>query len=106
CKKPRVITAGRSSCSCKRHISPRPLRPAIAETLAKLRAEKRGLSDVEVQARLTKYGPNALVEKQKSALAALLVFRLRRSCPYCRGKSSVSCGLTTYHQARSCWIRR
>src|SRR4030095_16183755 len=67
-KKPRVITAGRSSCSCKRHISPRPLRPAIAETLAKLRAEKRGLSDVEVQARLTTYGPNALVGKRRARL--------------------------------------
>ena len=73
-------------------MSPRPLRPAIAETLAKLRADEK--SDVELHARLTKYGPNALVEKQKSALAALLVFRLRRSCRYCPGKSSVSCGLT------------
>jgi len=80
--------------------------PNIAEMLAKLRAEKRGLSDVEVQARLTNYGPNALVDKQKSALAALLVFPLRRSCRYCRGKSSVPCGLTIYHQARTCWMSR
>src|SRR6476646_2534825 len=49
--------------------------PTIAATLAKLGADdKRGLTDVEVQARLKKYGPNALVEKQKSALAALLVY--------------------------------
>ena len=47
--------------------------PAIAETLAKLGADnKTGLTDAAVQARLKKYGPNALVEKQKSAFAALL----------------------------------
>ena len=49
--------------------------PTIAETLAKLGAdEKRGLTDAEVQARLKKYGPNALVEKQKNAFAALLEY--------------------------------
>ena len=47
--------------------------PTIAETLAKLGAdEKTGLTDAEVQARLKKYGPNALVEKQKNTFAALL----------------------------------
>ena len=49
--------------------------PTIAETLAKLGAdEKTGLTDAEVQARLQKYGPNALVEKQKNAFAALLAY--------------------------------
>jgi len=49
--------------------------PTIAETLAKLRAdEQKGLTDAEVQARLNKYGPNALVEKQKNAFAALLEY--------------------------------
>ena len=51
--------------------------PTIAETLAKLGADdKRGLTDVEVQARLKKYGPNALVEKQKNTFAALLAIFL------------------------------
>ena len=49
--------------------------PTIAETLAKLGADpKAGLTDAEVQARLSQYGPNALVEKQKNAFAALLVY--------------------------------
>src|SRR6478736_4841409 len=49
--------------------------PTIVETLTKLGADdKRGLTDVEVQARLTKYGPNALVEKQKNTFAALLQY--------------------------------
>src|SRR6476659_5481845 len=49
--------------------------PTIAATLAKLGADdKRGLTDVEVQARLKKYGPNALVEKQKNTFAALLEY--------------------------------
>src|SRR6266851_10206179 len=49
--------------------------PTIAETLAKLGADdKTGLTDAEVQARLKKYGPNALVEKQKNAFAALLAY--------------------------------
>ena len=51
--------------------------PTIAETLAKFGAdEKTGLTDVEVQARLQKYGPNALVEKQKNTFAALLAILL------------------------------
>src|SRR5882672_4771680 len=49
--------------------------PTIAETLAKLGADdKTGLADAEVQARLKQYGPNALVEKQKNAFAALLAY--------------------------------
>jgi hypothetical protein len=49
--------------------------PSIVETLAKLETDpKAGLTDAEVQARLKKYGPNALVEKQKSAFAALLAY--------------------------------
>src|SRR5262249_23641287 len=49
--------------------------PTVAETLAKLGADpKNGLTDAEVQERLKKYGPNALVEKQKSAFAALLPY--------------------------------
>jgi H+-transporting ATPase len=49
--------------------------PTIAETLAKLGADdKTGLTDAEIQARLKKYGPNALVEKQKNAFAALLAY--------------------------------
>src|SRR4029453_10917869 len=49
--------------------------PTIAETLAKLGADdKTGLTDAEVKTRLKKYGPNALVEKQKNAFAALLAY--------------------------------
>ena len=49
--------------------------PTIAETVAKLGTDdKRGLTDAEVQERLKKYGPNALVEKQKNAFAALLAY--------------------------------
>ena len=49
--------------------------PSVAETLAKFGADdQRGLSDTEVQARLKKYGPNALVEKQTNAFAALLQY--------------------------------
>ncbi len=49
--------------------------PSIAETLAKLGADdQKGLSSAEVQERLKKYGPNALVEKQKNAFAALLEY--------------------------------
>ena len=44
--------------------------PSIAETLAKLGADdQKGLSSAEVQERLKKYGPNALVEKQRNAFA-------------------------------------
>src|SRR5436190_24131936 len=46
---------------------------SIAEKLTKLETDaKTGLSDAEVQARLKKYGPNALIEKQKSTIAALV----------------------------------
>ena len=49
--------------------------PTIAETLVTLGAnDKTGLTDAEVQARLKKYGLNALVEKQKNAFAALLAY--------------------------------
>jgi H+-transporting ATPase len=49
--------------------------PTIAETLSKLGADSKvGLTDAEVQARLKKYGPNALVEKQKNTFAALLAY--------------------------------
>ena len=49
--------------------------PTIAETLAKLGAnDKTGLNDAEVQTRLKKYGPNALVEKKKKASADLLAY--------------------------------
>src|SRR6476660_8197157 len=49
--------------------------PTVAETLAKLGADpKTGLTDADVRARLQKYGPNALVEKQKNTFAALLVY--------------------------------
>jgi magnesium-transporting ATPase (P-type) len=49
--------------------------PSVAETLAKFGADdQRGLSHTEVQARLKKYGPNALVEKQTNAFAALLQY--------------------------------
>src|SRR5204862_5227112 len=49
--------------------------PTIAQTLSKLEADdKTGLTDAEGQARLKKYGPNALVEKQKNTFAALLVY--------------------------------
>ena len=42
--------------------------PTIAETLAKLGADdKTGLTDAEVQARLAKYGPNALWRKKKNS---------------------------------------
>src|SRR5881394_2214568 len=46
--------------------------PTIAQTPAKGGADtKTGLTEGEVQTRLKTYGPNALVEKQKSTLAAL-----------------------------------
>jgi H+-transporting ATPase len=49
--------------------------PTIAETVAKLGGDPNaGLNDAEVQTRLKKYGPNALAEKQKSAVAALLAY--------------------------------
>src|SRR6266567_6766859 len=46
--------------------------PTIVQTPAKGGADtKTGLTEGEVQTRLKTYGPNALVEKQKSTLAAL-----------------------------------
>src|SRR3982750_959988 len=46
---------------------------SIAETRTKLETgANMGLSDAQVQARLKTYGPNALIEKQKSSLAALV----------------------------------
>ncbi len=47
----------------------------VAEILTNLRADpKTGLNPAEVQERLTKYGPNALVEKKKSALSAFVAY--------------------------------
>jgi len=47
--------------------------PTIAQTPAKGGADtKTGLTEAEVQTRLKTYGPNALVEKQKSMLVALV----------------------------------
>ena len=49
--------------------------PTIVETLAKLGVDdKTGLTQAEVQERLKKYGPNALVEKEKSTWSALLAY--------------------------------
>src|SRR5437016_7386352 len=49
--------------------------PTVAEVLTKLGADpKTGLSPAAQQERLKKYGPNALVEKEKSALAGLLAY--------------------------------
>src|SRR6266513_6363164 len=48
---------------------------SIAEILAKLGTDaKTGLNPVQLQARLKKYGPNALAEEKKSALSALLPY--------------------------------
>src|SRR6266404_905090 len=47
--------------------------PTIAQTPAKIGTDtKTGLTEAEVQTRLKTYGPNALVERQKSTLAALV----------------------------------
>src|SRR5213593_3013019 len=49
--------------------------PSVAEVLAKLGTDpKTGLNSVELQERLSKYGPNALPEEKKSALSALLAY--------------------------------
>jgi hypothetical protein len=65
----------------------------IAETLAKLGADpKAGLTDAEVQARLKKYGPNALVEKTEE--------RVRRVARILLGTHSVDdrgCGIDGVH---------
>src|SRR6266446_9380690 len=48
---------------------------SIAEILAKLGADpKTGLDSAQLHARLSKYGPNALPEEKKSALAAFLAY--------------------------------
>src|SRR5712691_9948568 len=47
----------------------------IAEILAKLGTDpKTGLNPAQLQERLNKYGPNALPEEKKSALAAFLAY--------------------------------
>jgi H+-transporting ATPase len=49
--------------------------PTIDDTLEQLGVDpKTGLSITDAQARLTKYGPNAIVEEKKSELAAFLGF--------------------------------
>lgn len=49
--------------------------PTVAEILAKLGTDsKTGLNSVELQKRLSKYGPNALPEDKKSALSGLLAY--------------------------------
>ena len=48
---------------------------SIAEILAKLGTDaKTGLNPVQLQERLSKYGPNALAEEKKSPLSALLTY--------------------------------
>ena len=47
----------------------------VAEILAKLGTDpETGLDSAQLQERLSKYGPNALPEEKKSALAALLAY--------------------------------
>jgi H+-transporting ATPase len=49
--------------------------PTIVETPAMLGTDdKTGLTQAEVEERLKKYGPNALVEKEKSTWSALLAY--------------------------------
>jgi H+-transporting ATPase len=49
--------------------------PTVGEILAKFGVNpKTGLNPADVQERLTKYGPNALAEEKKSALAAFIVY--------------------------------
>jgi hypothetical protein len=49
--------------------------PTVAEILAKLGTDPRtGLNSVQLQERLSKYGPNALPEDKKSALSGLLAY--------------------------------
>src|SRR5437867_4109445 len=49
--------------------------PTIAEILAKLATDPNtGLNPTQVQERLNNYGPNALAEEKKSALAAFLAY--------------------------------
>ena len=49
--------------------------PTVGEILAKWGVDpKTGLNPAEVQERLTKYGPNALAEEKKGALAAFVAY--------------------------------
>src|SRR5204863_8274414 len=49
--------------------------PSVAGILAKLGTDpKTGLNSVELQERLSKYGPNALPEDKKSAFSGLLAY--------------------------------
>jgi H+-transporting ATPase len=49
--------------------------PTVAEILAKLGTDpKTGLNSVQLQERLSKYGPNALPEDKKNALSGLLAY--------------------------------
>jgi H+-transporting ATPase len=49
--------------------------PTVAEVLTKLGVDpKTGLSPADLQERLNKYGPNALVEEKKSALSAFVAY--------------------------------
>jgi H+-transporting ATPase len=49
--------------------------PTVGEILAKLGVDpKTGLNPADVQERLTKYGPNALAEEKKGALAAFVAY--------------------------------
>ena len=49
--------------------------PTVAEILTKLGSDpKTGLNSVQLQERLTKYGPNALPEDKKNALSSLLAY--------------------------------
>jgi H+-transporting ATPase len=49
--------------------------PTVAEILTKLGSDpKTGLNSVQLQERLTKYGPNTLPEDKKNALSSLLAY--------------------------------
>src|SRR4026209_42725 len=49
--------------------------PTVGEILAKLGSDpKTGLNSVQLEERLSKYGPNALPEEKKSALSGLLAY--------------------------------
>ena len=72
---------------------PRSAGPTVAEILAKLGTDpKTGLNSVQLQDRLGKYGPNALLEDEKSALRLLAYF-----ADLYRGKASYSGGNKKQH---------
>jgi H+-transporting ATPase len=49
--------------------------PTVGEILAKLGSDpKTGLNSVQLEERLSKYGPNTLPEEKKSALSGLLAY--------------------------------